>query len=306
MLIAIAGSSGLIGNALVDELRSHNAEVRRLVRRPTRGDDEVSWDPGRRSLDPAVLSGVDAVVNLAGANVGDKRLTTEYKRIIRDSRVDSTATLAEAAAAADTPPRVFVSASGSSFYGDTGDRVTDEQAPSGGGFLASVTRDWEAATAPAEKAGIRVVRMRTGLVCAPSGGLLAPLLPLFRLGVGGPLGSGRQYMPLVSLADQVAAIRFLISGDSSAENVSGPVNVCSPAPVPNREFAKLLGRILHRPALIPVPKLAIRIVRGEIANEIMDSQRVVPRALLAAGFAFSHPDAESILRWATGRQADPS
>lgn len=298
MKIAITGASGLIGAALVPALRADCHTVLRLVRRAPAGADEIRWNPDRHQLDPAVLADVDAVVNLAGAGIGDKRWNDERKRVVLASRLDSTGTVAEALAAAEPRPRTLLSASAIGYYGDTGDTAVDETAPAGTGFLADVCRQWEDATAPAEQTGVRVAHLRTGLVCG-RGGLLGKLLPLVKLGLGGPLASGRQYWSWISLADEVDAIRHLLATGA----VTGPVNVTGPEPVTNREFTKALGRVLHRPVLAPpVPRFALRIAVGEFADEgVVAGQRVLPRVLEDSGYQFRHRTAEQALQWATSR-----
>jgi uncharacterized protein (TIGR01777 family) len=299
MLIAVTGSSGLVGTELVPALRADGHDVRRLVRRTPRTADEHRWDPAHHELDAGVLADVDAVVNLAGVGIGDKRWTEKYKQEVVASRVDSTTTissaLAQAAAADPDRPRVLLSASAVGYYGDGGDRVLDETSPAGSDFLADVCVQWEAATAPAEAAGVRVAHLRTGLVLA-EGGLMAKLKPLFSLGVGGPMGSGKQYWPWISLRDEVDAIRFLLTAD-----VAGPVDLTGPEPVTNAAFAAALGRVLHRPAVLPVPGFALSLVLGEFAQlGVLAGQRALPRVLMDAGFTFTHGDVESALRWATG------
>jgi uncharacterized protein (TIGR01777 family) len=294
--IAITGSSGLIGGALVPALERAGHTVVPLVRRPPR-PGEVGWDPVRGQLDPAALSGVDAVIHLAGAGIGDHRWTSSYKRALIDSRVIGTTTVSEAIAQADPRPSVLLSASAIGWYGETGDRAVDETAPAGADFLAELCRSWEGATAAAEAAGVRVVRLRSGLACAANGGVLGRLLPLFRLGLGGKLGSGRQYWSWISLADEVGAIQYLLDHD-----VSGPVNLTGPEPLTNAEFTKVLGRVLGRPTLAPVPGFALRLAVGEFATGgILASQRVLPQMLERSGYAFQHRTAEAALRWATGR-----
>jgi hypothetical protein len=298
MRIVVSGASGLIGTALVPALRGDGHEVVRLVRRQPSGPDEVRWDPAAHSLDPAVLSTVDAVVHLSGAGVGEKRWSEPFKRTIRDSRVDSTATIAAAMAAAEPRPRVLLAASAVGWYGNSGDREVDESEPAGTGFMADVCRAWEGATGAAEEVGARVVHLRTGLVCSPRGGLLGPMVPLFKLGVGGRLGSGRQYTPWISLRDEIGAIRFLLTAD----DVRGPVNLTGPEPVTNAEFTKALGRVLDRPAVLPVPRFALRIVTGSFADEgILTGQRAMPTVLLKHGYRFLDQDVTSALRWALGR-----
>ncbi|MGI8334108.1 TIGR01777 family oxidoreductase [Actinomadura scrupuli] len=289
MRVAITGASGLIGAALSGQLREDGHEVVHLVRREPHGPQEARWDP-QGTVDTAALEGADAVVHLAGAGIGDHRWTESYKKKIRDSRTAGTRTLAEALAGLDRPPRVLISASAVGFYGDTGDRETDESGPQGAGFLAGLVRDWEAAAAPAAAAGIRVVHPRSGPVLAREGGFLGKVLPLFKLGLGGPLGNGRQWMSWISLPDQLAGLRFLLDRD----DVEGPVNLTAPHPVTNAEFTRAVGKALRRPAVLPVPAAALRLAVGRFADEaILVSQRVVPRRLTEAGFTFEHPDVDS-------------
>lgn len=299
--IAVSGSSGLIGSALVDTLVAHGHDVLRLVRRPAAAEGEVSWDPAAHVLDPGDLARIDAVVHLSGAGIGDKRWTPAYKAKILASRVDSTLTLSEALAAAPEAdrPRVMLSMSAVGYYGDTGDRVVDETDGPGTGFLAEVTRAWEDATAQADAAGVRVVTLRTGPVLSPAGGFLGRMLPLARLALLSPLGSGRQYLPWISLADQVTSMEFLLTAD----DVRGPVNLTGPAPVPMAELTDTLLRVLGRPRLAPrVPSLALRLAIGEFADEgVLTSTRAVPRVLEDAGHSFVHPTVEAALRWATDR-----
>ncbi|MFJ8790425.1 TIGR01777 family oxidoreductase [Streptomyces sp. NPDC102462] len=290
--IAVAGASGLIGGALVRSLTADGYEVARLVRRAPAGPGEVRWDPERRSVDAAGLAGCAAVVNLAGAGVGDHRWTDAYKRRIRDSRVLGTETLARAVAALDEPPRVFVNGSAIGYYGTTGSRVVDEGAPPGDGFLPSLCVAWEAATGPAQAAGIRTVLARTGLVVSRRGGAFGRLFPLFRAGLGGRLGDGRQYWSFIALHDTVAALRHLIDTDE----LSGPVNLTAPRPLTNREITAAMGRVLHRPALFAVPAPVLRAVLGELAGDVLGSQRVVPERLLESGFAFAFPGIEDAIR----------
>lgn len=289
--IAVTGSSGLIGTALTRDLRGDGHRVLRLVRTAPRSSDEARWDPAG-SVDTAALEGCDAVVHLAGAGIGDRRWTAAYKRKIRDSRVVGTTTLATALARLERPPRVLISASGINWYGDTGDREVDETSPMGSGFLAEVVRDWEAATEPARAAGIRVVPIRTGLVMARNGVMERRLLPLFKLGLGGRVGSGNQWMSWVTLADHIAATRFLIERD----DISGPVNVTAPNPVTNRAYTAALARALRRPAVFAAPAFGLRLALGDLADEaLLSSQRVRPSRLLAAGFSFRHPDIEAAI-----------
>ncbi len=299
--IAVSGSTGLIGSALVTALKADGHDVRRLVRRPAVAGDEVSWDPAAHELDPAALADVDAVVHLAGAGIGDKRWTPSYQAEILASRVDGTLTVSQAMAAAPERPRVLLAMSATGYYGDTGERVVDETDPPGRGFLAEVTRAWEDATAPAETAGVRIVKLRTGPVLAPSGGFLGRMLPLARLGLLSPLGSGRQYVPWISLADHLKATQFLLTAD----DVSGPANLTGPAPVPIAELTGTLLKVLGRPRLAPrVPAFALRLALGKFADEgVLTGQRALPRVLEAAGYRFAHPTVEAALRWATDRPA---
>jgi uncharacterized protein len=293
--IAITGSTGLIGSALVSALRDEGLSVRRLVRRQAAADDEVGWDPFGE-VDTGGLVGVDAVIHLAGAGVGDHRWTESYKRQIRDSRVEGTRTLSRALAGMERRPSVFLSCSGTGFYGDTGDVAVDESAAQGEGFLADVCRDWEAAAKPASEAGIRVVHPRTGIVLARTGGLISRVLPLFRLGLGGRLGSGRQWMSWISLADEVAALRFLLDGD-----LRGPVNLTAPEPVTNAGFTQAFGAALGRPAPFMMPTAVLRLALGDFAGEgPLISQRVLPTRLANAGFEFRHSTLDAALADALG------
>ncbi|MEU3795008.1 TIGR01777 family oxidoreductase [Streptomyces fructofermentans] len=290
--IAVAGASGLIGSALVRSLTSDGHEVVRLVRRAPRAKDEVEWDPARQHVDAAGLVGCDAVVNLAGAGIGDRRWTDAHKRAIRDSRVLGTAALAEAAASLDRPPRVFLNGSAIGFYGDTGARAVDEDAPPGDGFLPSVCVEWEEATAAAEEAGIRTVFARTGLVVAARGGAWGRLFPLFRAGLGGQLGDGRQFWSHIALHDHVAALRHLLD----SESLSGPFNLTAPEPRTNREVTAAMGRVLHRPTVFAVPAPVLKAALGELAQEVLGSQRVLPTRLLDSGFTFAFPGIDEAIR----------
>ncbi|MGH3887930.1 MAG: TIGR01777 family oxidoreductase [Pseudonocardiaceae bacterium] len=285
MRVAIAGASGLIGTALVSLLRQAGHDVFRLVRRRPAAPDERAWDPSAATMDADALDGTDAVVNLCGSPLATGRWSGERKQAIRDSRIGPTEVLAAAVAEHRVP--VLVNASGVNYYGDTGDREVDEHAPLGSGFLAEVCRDWEAATATAERAGARVLRVRTGPVISPSGGLVGQLKPLFALGLGGRLGSGRQYLPWISLDDEVGAIRFVLEHDA----ISGPVNLTGPQPATNAEFTKAMGEAMHRPALLVVPGFALRLVRGaELVDEmVLTGPRAVPGVLREHGYPFQHP-----------------
>ena len=299
MKIAVTGSTGLIGSALVPHLRAEGHDVVRLVRGEPRSADERAWRPEDRALDPAVLADVDAVVHLAGAGVADERWSQERKGVVLGSRVDGTTAVAEAVAASERT-RVLLSASAVGYYGDTGDRLTDEQGASGSGFLAEVCRQWEAATAPAERSGARVAHLRTGIVLAADGGALGPQLRVFKAGLGAPLGSGRQYVPWISLPDEVRAITHLLAAE-----VRGPVNLVGPTPVTNREFTKVLGRVLHRPTLpVPVPGVVLRVALGQFADEgVLAGQRLAPAVLETSGFSWQHADVETALRAVLDRPA---
>lgn len=287
MRVLISGSSGLIGSALVDNLRADGHEVTRLVRGTPSGPGEVAWDPEQGRIDEAGVGGHDAVVHLAGEGIGDRRWTDEHKRRVRDSRVNGTRALAEAmAGTGDTA--VLVSGSAVGYYGDRGDEPLNEESGPGQGFLAGVVQEWEAATAAAEAAGIRVVHLRTGIVLSPKGGALKPLLPLFKLGLGGKLGSGRQYFSWISIADEVGAIRHAIADNE----VRGALNATAPNPVTNAEFTKQLARAVHRRAFLTVPRFALALrLSGEAADEmLLGGQRVLPAKLEATDYEFRHPE----------------
>ncbi|MGW6647513.1 TIGR01777 family oxidoreductase [Streptomyces iakyrus] len=292
--IAVAGASGLIGGALVRSLTADGHEVRRLVRGTPRSAGEIRWDPEGGRVDAAGLAGCHAVVNLAGAGVGDRRWTDAYKQRIRDSRVKGTAALAGAVASLDAEerPRVFVNGSAIGYYGETGERTADESTPAGEGFLPELCVEWEGATAPAQEAGVRTVFTRTGLVVSREGGAWARLFPLFRAGAGGRMGDGSQYWSFIALHDEVAAIRHLIDTDG----LSGPFNVTAPNPVTNREITAVMGRVLHRPTLFPVPAAVLRTVLGEMAGDVLGSVRVLPTRLLESGFRFAFPEIEGAIR----------
>ncbi|MCX5390274.1 TIGR01777 family oxidoreductase [Streptomyces sp. NBC_00094] len=290
--VAVTGASGLIGRALVRSLRADGHDVLRLVRRPAATADEVEWDPRRLYVDAAGLVGVDAVVHLAGAGVGERRWTEAYKREIRDSRVLGTTAIAQALASLAAPPEVLVCGTAVGWYGDTGSRAVDESAPAGAGFLPSVCVEWEAAAAPAEEAGIRVAHARTGLVVAREGGAWGRLFPVFRAGVGGRMGDGRQYWSHISLHDEVAALRHLVDTPS----LTGPVNLTAPEPVTNREVTAAMGRVLRRPTLCTVPAPALRLVLGDFAQDVLGSQRVLPGRLLESGFDFAFPTIDDAIR----------
>lgn len=289
MRILVAGSSGFIGRALVPALRGAGHEVRRLVRRAPAANDEHEWDPPAGSIADGAFDGVDAVVNLCGAGLIG-RWTEARKQAIKDSRIEPTEVLAEAVARYGAGTLVNASAVG--FYGDTGDTTVDESAGQGAGFLAEVCAEWEQATAAARDAGARVVVLRNGVVLGEGSTILKVLKPLFQLGLGGRAGSGRQWMPWIGIADHVAATTFLLENPQ----VSGPVNMCSPNPVTNAEFARALGGALHRPAPWSAPKFALRALIGSAADEMaFGGQHALPRALTESGFTFQHPDIDQAL-----------
>ena len=297
LTVAIAGSSGLVGSALVAALRSADHRAVRIVRRKAGGRDELHWNPDSGDFDAAGLEGVDAVVNLCGIGVGDKRWSGAFKQILRDSRIDPTEVISAAVVHAGVP--VLINASAVGYYGDTGSHIVDETASPGMGFLAQLCADWEDATLPARDAGVRVVLARTGLVLSPGGGMLSKLTPLFALGLGGPLAGGRQYMPWISLEDEIRAILFAIR----TPGLSGPVNFTGPAPVTNGEFTTALGKALKRRAPWPVPGIALKTVLGEFAQEgLLGGQRAVPAALERAGFVFHHNTISEALAYATDAQ----
>jgi uncharacterized protein len=292
MRVLVSGASGLVGRHLCRALEGRHAEIVRLVRREPRSADEVRWDPSGGRLDGSSIERFDAVVHLAGETVAGRWSDTK-KRGIFDSRVHGTKLLAETLAALRDPPPVLVSASGVGFYGAAGDTVLNESSPGGNGYLADVSRAWEAATAPAAMRGIRVVHARLGLVLAKDGGALAQMLPLFRLGLGGRLGDGRQWMSWIDVDDLVEVLLFVI--DHAA--VSGAVNAVAPHPVRNDEFTATLGRVLGRPTLLAVPAFALRLALGEAADEmLLGSTRVEPQVLERLGFAFRHPELEGSLQ----------
>jgi uncharacterized protein len=293
-VIAIAGSSGLIGSALVSALRAADHRVMRIVRRAPSTADELHWNPETGEFDATALTEVDAVVNLCGVNVGQKRWSGAFKQSLRDSRITPTEVLA--AAVVDAGVDVLINASAVGYYGDTKSRVVDENAPAGTGFLAKLCMDWEAATLPAQRDGVRTVLVRTGLVLARSGGILSRLRPLFSLGVGARLGNGRQYMPWISLEDEVRALLFAINHDT----LSGPVNLSGPAPVTNAEFTTALGRAVNRPTPLLLPGFVVRTALGEFADEgLLAGQRAIPAALERAGFQFHHNTIGEALTYAT-------
>lgn len=291
MRIAVTGASGLIGSALVPALRADGHEVVRLVRRPTTAADEVTWDPRAGTVDLARLDGVEGVVHLAGAGVGDRRWTDAYKAEILNSRIQGTSTIATALTRLSAPPRAFVCGSAIGFYGDTGDRAVDETAPRGAGFLASVVEQWEAAAAPAIGAGIPTTFARTGLVVSRHGGAWGRLFPIFKAGVGGRIGNGRQYWSFISMRDEVAALTHLLGG-----SLTGPVNLTAPEPITNAAVTAAMGRVLGRPTALPVPAFALKAALGEFSSDVLGSQRVLPAALKRAGFTWQDPGIDDAIR----------
>ena len=289
----ISGSTGLIGRALVRRLESDGHEVVRLVRPQSRGGvTGVTWDPAGGVLDPSELEGFDAVVHLAGENIANRRWSEEQKRRIRDSRVVGTTLLTETLAGLDDPPAVFVCASAGGYYGDRGDEILKDSAAPGNDFIALATKEWEEACGPASEAGIRVVNMRIGVVLTTSGGMLKRVLPIFKMGLGGRLGSGSQYFSWITLEDTIESIVWMMEKDELA----GGVNVTSPNPVTNAEFTRALGRTLGRPAIFSVPKFALRIMQGDLSDVVVSSLRMEPERLVESGFEFRHADIDSALR----------
>jgi len=290
MKVAVAGANGLIGSNLVRALRGRGDEVVGLVRNP-RNPGEVRWDPKAGGEWTRSIDGVDGVVNLAGANVGGKRWTAEYKREIRESRLSSTRALVEAMRAASRRPRVFVSASAVGYYGDRGDAEVTESTPPGSDFLATVCKDWEEEASRAEQLGVRTVLLRTGVVLERNDSALAKMIPPFKAFVGGPIGSGQQWFPWIHIDDEVGLIVWALDG-----SVRGPVDAVSPAPVRMKDFAKALGRALHRPAVFPVPAFALRFAVGEMAEVLLGGQRALPRKALNGGYRFRFEDVDLALR----------
>jgi uncharacterized protein (TIGR01777 family) len=297
--IAVTGASGLVGATLCAFLETGGHRVHRVVRKPPRpGSTDIAWNPDRREIDAARLEGLDAVVHLAGENIASGRWTAARKAAIRESRVVGTELLASTLARLTRPPRVLVSASAVGYYGDRGDELVNEESPPGRGFLAEVCQAWEAATAPAREAGIRVVNVRIGVVLSAAGGALATLLTPFQLGLGGVVGSGAQYMSWIALDDLVGAIHHLLFADQ----VAGPVNAVAPNPVTNAEFTRTLGRVLHRPTVLPLPAVAVRLIFGEMGQAVLlEGARVAATRLARSGFRFEFPELEGALRGELGR-----
>jgi uncharacterized protein (TIGR01777 family) len=296
--IAVTGASGLVGSQLVPFLRAGGHQVLRLVRHQPQAPEEIAWDPATGDVDAAALEGVDAVIHLAGVSIAGGRWTAARKAAIVNSRVQGTTTLAETLARLQRPPRVLVSASAAGYYGDRGSAFLTEDSPGGDGFLAEVCRAWEAATAPAAAAGIRVVQPRLGVVLSGEGGVLKQVAPLFRLGLGGRLGSGEQVMSWIALDDLLGVLLLAIADD----RLRGPVNAVAPQAITNHAFTETLGRVLGRPTFLPAPAFALRLALGELADELLlASQRVRPARLEQVGFAFAFPTLEDALRFELGR-----
>lgn len=293
MKILITGASGLIGRALTTELQAQGHTVVAAVRREVRRNDEVQWDPSRGILDPSAFDGVDAVVHLAGAGIGDKRWTAAYKKEVLESRTLSTALLAHTMASLEKKPSVFLSGSAIGFYGAADDEKFDETSSAGDGFLADVCVQWENAAQPAIAAGIRTVFLRTGIVLSPKGGALKKQLPLFKLGLGGRFGNGRQWQSWISITDEVNAIIHLLTS-----TLSGPVNLTAPEPVTNADFTKTLASVVSRPAIVPIPSFGPKVLLGgELADALLfTGQRVIPAALTRDGFVFAHQTLDVALR----------
>jgi uncharacterized protein len=298
----LSGASGMVGSALRAELGARQASVIQLVRRVPQTPAELQWNPAAAIpvADTGQLEGLDAAIHLSGANLSARRWTPAYRREMAASRVDSTRALATLLAGLHRPPRALLVASAIGIYGDRGDEILDESSAPGQGFLPGLCREWEAAAAPAAQAGMRVVHMRFGVVLAPGARALAMMLPIFRLGLGGRLGSGKQWMSWISLTDLVAGVLFLAESPS----LRGAVNLAAPHPVTNSEFTRTLARLLHRPAVLPVPAFALRLALGPMVDEaLLSSTRVIPRVLIDAGFRFTQPTIEAALNSVLGSRA---
>ena len=289
MKVVLTGASGLLGPALAASFRADGHQVVRLVRRPPSAPDEARWDPTAGTVDPGALAGTDLVVHLAGVGLGSRPWTPDHRRAVMDSRVQGTTTIAKAVAQHGVP--TLVSASGVGYYGNPGDAVCDEESPRGSGYVADIAATWEACTEAAAVAGARVVPVRTGVVLSAKGGAYGKLLPLFRLGLGGKLGSGRQWWSWVAIDDYVRAVRFVVDSD-----LTGPVNVTAPEPLTNADMTAAMGRVLHRPTMFTAPGWAMRLPLRDFAADLLGGQRVVPRRLADAGFVFAHPTFEPALR----------
>ena len=298
MKILVSGSTGLLGSALLPLLEADGHEVRRLVRRNASTVDALSWDPAVAKIDCAVLESFDAVVHLAGENIAGGRWSVARKKSIRDSRVQGTRLLCDTLASLDRPPQVLVCASAIGFYGHRGDEILDESSGPGTSFLCDVCREWEAATEPAGEAGMRVVNLRIGVVLSAAGGALAKMLLPFQCGLGGIVGTGRQYWSWIAIDDVIGAVHHVLTHD----DLSGPINVVSPSPITNREFTKSLGTVLRRPTLFPMPAFVARLALGEMADELLlASSRVVPQKLKRCGFEFQFPELQDTLKHLLGR-----
>ena len=297
----ISGSTGLIGRALVGRLESSGHEVVRLIR-PTsrRGVTGVKWDPAAGLLDPQELEGFDAIIHLAGENIANRRWSEEQKQRIRDSRVVGTSLLANALACLNSPPSVFACASAGGYYGDRGGEILTDSATPGTDFLAQATREWEEATAPASEAGIRVVNLRISVVLTAAGGMLKRVLPIFKLGLGGRLGSGSQFMSWITREDVINAIVWVMEKN----DLSGGMNISSPNPVTNAEFTRALGKEIGRPAIFSVPRFALKVAQGDLSDVVLSSLRMAPERLDESGFEFVHPEIEGALRWALDGGSD--
>jgi uncharacterized protein (TIGR01777 family) len=292
MKVLIAGASGLVGSALIPVLENEGAEIRRMVRTTPRAG-EIEWHPNQDEIDPGKLEGFDVVINFAGENIAGGRWTDELKKKIHDSRVFGTHLIAEGIARLKEKPKVFLCASATGIYGDRGDETLDEQSESGGGFLAGVCREWEEATGPAIAAGVRTVNLRFGPIIAREGGMLAKMLTPFKMGMGGKVGSGKQYISWVSIDDAVNAVKLALHNDS----IRGPLNIVAPKPVTNEVFTKTLGHVLSRPTALAMPAFAVRLAFGEMADEmLLVSQCVIPKKLNDAGFEFQQPELEDAFR----------
>jgi len=293
----ISGSTGLIGRALVRRLEADGHEVIRLVRPETTGGvSGVVWNPAEGVLDPSDVEGLDAVVHLAGENIADRRWSEEQKQRIRDSRIVGTTLLSTTLANLNSPPSVFICASAGGYYGDRGDEILKDSAAPGTDFIASATKEWEEACQPAAEAGIRVANLRISVVLTASGGMLKRVLPIFKLGLGGKLGSGSQYFSWITLNDAIESIVWTAENDE----ISGGINITSPNPVTNAEFTRALGRALGRPAIFSVPRFALRVMQGDLSDVVLSSLRMEPELLVESGFEFRHPEIEDALRWAVG------
>lgn len=290
MRILISGASGLIGQALVPYLRSEGHEVVTLVRRSASNLNEISWNPGE-ALDLSSYPTFDAIINLSGAGVGDRRWTDSYKAEILDSRISATDTLVNAISKLSNKPSLLLNASAIGIYGNRDEEDLNERSSRGSGFLADVVEAWESHAMRAEKFGVIVTCLRTGLVVSRNGGAFGKILPIFKFGLGGPIGSGKQYWSYISMTDEIRAIEYLLHA-----KLSGPVNLTAPRPLRNREVTKVLAKFLHRPALLPVPALALKLVLGEFSSDILSSSKVLPERLTDAGFAFTHQDLLSALK----------